>query len=61
MLVINGPLMPVVLRWTGLMRTTTEQAVMLEKDSCASVPNWLKKILKAAASTEDHLRGGLKF
>jgi len=32
MLVINGPLMPVVLRWTGLMRTTTEQAVMLEKE-----------------------------
>mmetsp|Transcript_37190 Transcript_37190/g.68046 ORF Transcript_37190/g.68046 Transcript_37190/m.68046 type:complete len:874 (-) Transcript_37190:107-2728(-) len=32
MLVINGPLMPVVLRYTGLMRTTTEQAVMLEKE-----------------------------
>mmetsp|Transcript_35226 Transcript_35226/g.64351 ORF Transcript_35226/g.64351 Transcript_35226/m.64351 type:complete len:874 (-) Transcript_35226:113-2734(-) len=32
MLVINGPLMPVVLRYTGLMRTTTEQSTMLEKE-----------------------------
>jgi len=32
MLVINGPLMPWVLRHTGLMRTTTEQKTMLEKE-----------------------------
>mmetsp|Transcript_28873 Transcript_28873/g.63862 ORF Transcript_28873/g.63862 Transcript_28873/m.63862 type:complete len:455 (-) Transcript_28873:255-1619(-) len=32
MLVINGPLMPAVLRFTGLMRTTSEQKRMLEKE-----------------------------